>query len=223
MKTISIPVNDRPELLAKCLTSIRACPTWREWRIVFSCEPPVREATEQLMIATAGALISRNAVKLGCWENTFHAASVAMAMGSTLNLYLEDDYLITPDTLTLVDQWDASRHDGILCLRRWHGDQQFDKAAIASPASNGLLGCGFAWRSDLWEEVRSGWFHLAQMWDISLAAHLADRHIHQWRPLVNRSHGIGINGTHTLHGGADLNLFGPAYSGEPITRFTFEP
>lgn len=223
MKTISIPVNDRPKLLSKCLASIRACPTWREWRIVFSCEPPVREATEQLMIATPGALISRNAVKLGCWENTFHAASVAMAMGSTINLYLEDDYLITPDALTLVDQWDESGHDGVLCLRRWHGDQQFDKPSTVSPANNGLFGCGFAWRSKLWPRIRSGWFYPGTMWDISIASYVWNTGILQWRPLVNRSNGIGLNGTHTLRGGADLNLFGPSYDGEPVTRFTFTP
>ena len=218
MKTISIPVNDRPHLLREVLSSIRANSGWRDWRIVFSCEPPVKEVTEQLMIGIHDALTSRNAVKLGCWANTFHAASVAMELGSELNLYLEDDYLISKDALALVDQWSQAVNGGVLCLRRPHEKQDSFLPRIVTPYQSGLFGCGFAWTAQDWPIVRKQWNTVAPMWDIAMEG----LPLTQWRPLLNRSHGIGTTGTHSRNGD-DLNLFGPAYEGEPVDKFIFLP
>lgn len=224
MKTISIPVNDRPHFLAKCLASIRACPTWREWKIVFCCEPPIKEATEQQLVTTPNAHICLNSTKLGCWANTFHAATVAMALGSELNLYLEDDYLITTDTLTMIDEWSKEKTEGVICLRRPHKEQKYEFPSVVEICRSGLFGCGFAWRSDMWPMIRMAWFEDCEvspghMWDISVAKAL--EFTDQWRPAVSRSFGIGIQGTHSVNG-LDHNLFGPAYSGEPVNKFIFK-
>lgn len=228
MKTISIPVNNRPDCLRAVLASIRACPTWRDWTIVFSCEPKQPHETDQLLRTIPKAIAANNPIKLGCWANTFAAAQLAMSAGSTINLYLEDDYLITPDTLTLVDQWSTSMCSGVLCLRRPHDSQDNSQISEVSPMTTGLFGCGFAWRSNLWNQVRSAWMARDRdgnyaMWDISICEDLRRNKVMQWRPLVNRSHGIGLHGTHTHGSGADLNLFGPAYDGEPINKFYFIP
>jgi hypothetical protein len=218
MKTISIPVNNRPDHLRDVLASIRACPTWREWTIVFSCEPPILTAIEQQTTVTPNAVVSRNEKPLGCWANTFHASTLAMALAPAVNLYLEDDYLITPDTLTLVDQWEKEIYGGVLCLRRPHAKQDSAQTNVVAPLDTGLFGCGFAWLAQDWPLVRRQWMGIAPMWDIAMH----NLPLTQWRPMVNRSKGIGLIGTHSHGSGADLNLFGPAYSGPPVNKFTFQ-
>lgn len=226
MKTISIPTFNRPALLAQCIAAIDAAKGNAEWTVVFSCEP--HEETVKVAARWEHATyISRNAIRLGIWHNTFHAASVAMALVPSVNLYLEDDYLITPDTLTMVDQWKASGRPGVLCLRRWHESQLYNRPAVVAPAPHGLLGCGFAWRLEDWPLIRRAWFSpdehgVYSMWDIGAAHFLNTARIAQWRPMVSRSNGIGTLGTHSRNG-ADQNLFGPAYAGTPVSEFTFVP
>lgn len=157
--------------------------------------------------------------------NTFLAADFAMGMGSDLNLYLEDDYLITPDSLVMVEQWACSNNPGVLCLRRPHSSQEPSAPDVVSPITSGLFGCGFAWRSEMWGMVRQGWFSEGvngyQMWDLSIDRFFKDMEIPQWRPMVNRSLGIGLIGTHPHGAGEDLHLFGPCYTGEPVKTFRF--
>lgn len=147
-----------------------------------------------------------------------------MALGSDLNLYLEDDYLLTPDALTMIDQWNTSDFGGVICLRRPDAAQHFPEN-IVTRLQSGLFGCGFAWRKDSWTGIRRAWFATDHddrytMWDLAVARQLRDTI--QWRPTVNRSYGIGHIGTHS-RSGADQNLFGPAYTGEPVTKFVFTP
>lgn len=218
MKTISIPVNNRPEHLKRVLDSIAAAEGHEEWLVVFSCEPGTAIPTFK------SSLISVNMFKRGCWVNTFLAADLAMTFGSTLNLYLEDDYLLAPDALTLVSQWNVSGKIGVLCLRRAQDRQDVNRPADVSAERSGLFGCGFAWRGPVWACVREAWFgrdfeNKYRMWDHSIAEGLRD--VPQWRPMVNRSFGIGLNGTHSKNAGKDLNLFGPAYDGPPVKEFHF--
>jgi len=223
MKTISIPVNDRPHLLAKCLASIRACPTWREWTIVFSCEPPVKEATEQLMIATPGAHISRNSVKLGCWSNTFLACEIAHALGSTFNLYLEDDLVISPDTLRMCDAFIAEMKPGIIALRRPATSEDANQPSMIDRCKSGLFGDGFGFPRRLWIKIRAAWFDNGDghpMWDWSVERGIS--WMDQWRPLIPRSTNIGLHGTHAA-GAYDPNRHSPCYGGIPVSKFTFGP
>jgi len=220
LKTISIPVNNRPDLLARCLASIRACPTWREWRIVFSCEPTSNVAIEHQLITTPNAHISRNSVKLGCWSNTFLACEIAHALGSDFNLYLEDDLIISSDTLALCDYF-ADNAAGVLCLRTPES-RASDKPSTLMDIRGGLFGDGFAYHGNQWPSIRAGWFaatdnkHL--MWDWCLERFLSENA--QWRPLVSRSQNIGLHGTHAA-GEYDPNRHSPCYSGTPVTKFVF--
>jgi hypothetical protein len=205
MRTICIPTNDRPELLAECVGSINRASHASDW-IVFACP--------------------ETSPKRGCRANTHEACRNAADSGASWILYLEDDVVISPDALLLCDafiQRDAAQ--GILCFRRWH-DTQTDEAAIVRPANHGLLGDGFLFPSSLWPFLSSWWFRDepemgGAMWDWSVSYGLDKAGIPQWRPMINRSRNIGITGTHTKSG-ADLNHFGPCYSGEPVKKFEFE-
>lgn len=220
MKTISIPVNNRREHLISVVKNITDNDGFLDWKLVFSCEPNA----DVTFCRNVNGIISKNSQQRGCWVNTFLAADLAMTSGSTLNLYLEDDYLLSPDALTLVSQWNVSGKVGVLCLRRAHDRQDTNRPADVSAERSGLFGCGFAWRGPMWPCVREAWFgrdfeNEYRMWDHSIAEGLRD--VPQWRPMVNRSFGIGVNGTHSKNAGKDLNLFGPAYDGPPVKEFHF--
>lgn len=223
MKTISIPVNDRPHLLAKCLASIRACPTWREWRIVFSCEPPVREVTEQQLVTTPNAHVSRNSTKLGCWSNTFLACELAYSLDSEFNLYVEDDIVISDDTLSMCDQFIALKKPGVIVLRRPFALEDQSKPSVINRCQSGLFGDGFAYPRHLWPKIRSAWFNSGDghaMWDWAVERGIS--WMDQWRPFIPRAQNIGFYGTHAA-GGTDPNRHSPCYSGPPVTQFTFAP
>lgn len=223
MKTISIPTNDRLNHLRRVLDSVRvALSVNNGWTIVFSCEPVPSVCSAVSSVNWAPIYFQRNAVKMGCWSNTFRAADFAMAVGSTFNLYIEDDTVISPDTLALADQWRLSNRPGLLALRR-------PEAALKSGVANverldgGLFGDGFAWRKEQWPIVRECWWttsrHGYSMWDWSMEDGLKARGIPQMRPCLNRSQNIGVLGTH--QNGFDPNRHSPCYSGPPVKDFQF--
>lgn len=220
MKTISIPTNDRPSHLERVLKSILNCCGNEAWSIVFSCEPnvEVRQLVQRYRVHWKQTLVHENPVQLKCWANTFMAAQCAMSWNSDLNLYLEDDYELSRDTLRLVDAWsqrdDSSRT--VLCLRRPHESQDMHQPQKVRLCRSGLFGCGFAWKPVLWPVICETWWRQGAMWDISMESLSAE----QWRPLVNRTHGFGVDGTH-CHANTDLNLIGPGYDGCQES-FTFE-
>lgn len=220
MQTISIPTNDRLPLLQKCLESLRAADGIDRWMIVFSCEPHYEVCDYVARLGWPRSYFSRNPVQMGCWENTFRAAQFAMALGSTLNLYLEDDIVVSKDTLTLAEQFSHSPYE-VLGLRRPEATVR-PSAERVEGFNGGLFGDGFAWRKEMWPVIREGWFMRAGergycMWDWSME-HALQRH-RQARPLVNRSQNIGITGTHQR--GYDVNRHSPCYQGKPIERFVF--
>lgn len=213
MKTISIPVNNRPRLLERVFDSINRASGSGQWWVVVNCEPlSVIPHNLNLHLYTG-----RNWVHAGCWSNTFIASLFSMALEAEFNLYLEDDYLLSRDALLLVESW-ASRPDSsetVLCLRRPHDAQDLGHPEMVSRFRSGLFGCGFAWRKELWPVIRECWWKKGPMWDIAME----QLPVPQWRPLVNRSCGIGSNGTHS-HGSTDPNLFGPAFDG-CVDKFVF--
>lgn len=224
MKTISIPTNDRLDLLAQVIGSIQAAKGSEQWTLIFSCEPVQKVCDYVSRINWAPIYFSRNVCQMGCWVNTFLAANLAMSLGSDLNLYIEDDILISPDTLTMVDEFAKTRFP-ILALRRPEGTLSKDPVLVKG-FQGGLFGDGFAWRKAQWPLVRSCWFqpdHTGNfvMWDWSVESQLKLKRVPQVRPCMNRSQNIGIVGTHQH--GYDPNRHSPRYMGTPVQQFHFMP
>lgn len=220
MNTISIPTNDRLPLLQKCLAALRAAMGIERWTLCFSCEPCDGALALIKAIDWAPVYVSCNTVKMGCWVNTFLAANFAMTVGSKLNLYVEDDIVVSPDALSLTEQFSASRYE-VLALRRPDTTVRPFPKEVAR-FQGGLFGDGFAWRSHTWLPIRAGWFAMAgkrgfSMWDWSMEYALSG--ITQARPLMHRSQNIGLQGTHQQ--GYDPNRHSPCYAGPPVDHFNF--
>lgn len=199
MKTIAMPAIGRKEQSA-VTDSILACPEHSSWPL----------------------LITLDTHRIGCRKNTHRACERAVDAGADWIFYLEDDVVVSRDALTLCDQFIGTYLPGILCLRRWHRDQDLTVPDLVSAANHGLLGNGFLFHRSNWPFLSSWWFRedAGPMWDWSVSYGLETNNIPQYRPLVNRSQNIGVNGTHTVNG-TDPNHFGPCYAGQPVTAFKF--
>lgn len=217
MKTISIPTNDRLDTLERVIESLSRAQGFKEWTVVFSVEPntAVRQYISRLSIPY---MASFNSSQRGCWVNTFLAADFAYSVGSTFNLYLEDDVILSPDALTLCSSF--QKRDAVLLLRRPH-DMQTNEPEKVSICNSGLFGDGFAFHRDLWPRLRACWFDdSVTMWDWSVQFNTIKRNIQHWRPHLNRSQNIGVNGTHTKHG-TDPNRYSACYTGHPVASFDY--
>lgn len=218
MKTISIPTNDRPDYFQRVVDSILAAEGAKEWTLAIASEPcvEIRQMVRRMALNMGldRVEIRENPKKQGCRKNTFLAVQFAKDLGSDFNLYLEEDTVISPDALTLCDQWLEKHLPGVLCLRRWHTAQDLNRPnEVVIQNNQGLLGDGFAFGMDLFPFLEKWWFlddpkAGGKMWDWSVDYGLNLENIPQWRPLVNRSRNIGVSGTHTSTD-QDLNRFGP--------------
>lgn len=118
-KTITITAMSRPLLLKALLDSL-ARNDLDGWTIFVSIEPS--SATSEMlsicqsMLAIQSHEITVNDEVLGIEANPHHLLSRAFAAGSALNLYLEEDLVVSPDA-TAIASWYAKNHrPGWLCL-----------------------------------------------------------------------------------------------------------
>ncbi len=207
MKTVSIPCYNRPEYLHKVLRSIEAAEGHDGWMYIFSVDPSGHGIEMCNLLETFGhnSKVFYNPTRLGLTTNTWMAANHAWVLGSDFNVYLEEDDVISPDTFLMLDAF--MRHpfmdpDGsVICLRR--KTEIADEVNSLSCANDGLLGCGFAYFTTMWpKRLRPAWFRYYENmpgyeWDWSLDLWMIEQKIPQWRPHINRSQNIGLNGQNT--------------------------
>lgn len=228
MKTISMAVNNRPQLLRSVLESIRGAEGHENWTLVFSLEPGCLECQQMVgEVDWMETRVSYNTFRLGCDVNTFMAADLAASFGSEFNLHLEDDILIAKDALLMAEAFMArpeSRDRSIVALRRIYED--FSDPCTLKPSHDGLLGCGFGYRTKFWHRWLRGWWLYYESlmpgygWDLQMAWMLHSHDFIQFRPLMNRSMNIGgAGGTHAT--GHDPYQASPMYSGL-VREFNFE-
>lgn len=221
MKTISMPICNRPEYLTRVLQSLREAIGHEEWTLIFSAEPGCPKVRE---IAQAVDFMPfyyhQNTFRMGCDGNTFMAAELAWLAGSEFNIHLEDDIIIGWDTLNMAEWFRRNQPEemSILAFRRSQEDRS--KPNILRHAGEGLLGCGFAWATRHWEHHLRGWWHYwepempAFGWDLQLHYTFNKKGVQQFRPMANRSQHIGyFGGAHTHASTYDPNLGGPRYQG----------
>lgn len=200
-----MPVNNRPGYLRETLDSLRRAKGIDGWKIIFSAEPGCPEVVDMVSkVDWARTTVSVNRDRLGIDANTQRAVDLAFEQRSELNLYLEDDYPVSEDTLLMCEQWDA--HLGtfkraVLGLRRCL-DGNGDVSLVARTTHCGLLGAGFCYHHSVYPLLKEWWFkHTPEAggngWDWHIEAMLVREKVPVWRPMVSRSQHIGARGTNT--------------------------
>jgi hypothetical protein len=100
--SITLTVNDRPHYLQRMLAALADVRGVHQWHLFVALEPGNDECAALCeAIAFMPRTIIYNSERLGIRGNPFHVLQTAFAQGSTLNIYLEDDLIVSPDLCEL--------------------------------------------------------------------------------------------------------------------------
>jgi hypothetical protein len=119
LRTITITAYRRPDLFSRLLESLRAN-NLAGWQIAVAVEP-TELAAKFLSIARSKLdgtdyRAEVNPRRLGIRENPFRLLERVFDAGSELNIYLEEDLLISPDVTQLSEWFAANLRPEWLCL-----------------------------------------------------------------------------------------------------------
>jgi hypothetical protein len=248
LRTITITAFRRPHLLASLLKTL-AANDLAGWRVLIGIEPsPMADdnlaaAAKHLQGCNWDATINQE--RLGIKENPLRLMERAFAEGSQLNLYLEEDLLVSPDATKLALWYDANHRPEWLCLSLVAGgcasagllsNADYPDMLFAGHTFNSL---GFAVRREEWQRyMREAWINeparIAQFdgaptggWDWSIFALLmSSAQLRTLQPVLARStHNGRLGGEHCspeFHDDAFLGL--PIYQGAADARtYRVEP
>lgn len=111
-RTITLTVTDRPRYLAAVLASLARARDVRDWHLVVGLEPgDERCAALCEAIDFMPVTLLRNRTRLGVRGNPYSVLAHAFDGGSRLNIYLEDDTVVSPDVTALADWYAAAVPD----------------------------------------------------------------------------------------------------------------
>jgi hypothetical protein len=233
-KTITITAMNRPALLQALLHSL-VRNELDGWKIFVAIEPSSTAAELvsicESTLAGQSHEITVNEVTLGIRVNPHRVLSRAFATGSALDLYLEEDLLVSPDA-TAMALWYAENHKPAwLCLNLLAGpcgsaamlsDPRFPNQLFLARTFNSL---GFVVRREEWcDLMEPNWFGggLPELagglaanwrtsfagWDWSIYGLLATRKdLFSVQPVFARTTHRGATGTHSTPAFHD-NVFG---------------
>ena len=213
MKTITITIHDRPQYLIRLLESL-VKNDLTGWDIYAAIEPtPVvseQIALLQKYLPDCHTIINKHI--LGVTLNPFNILSrVFNQEGSEVNIYLEEDLIVSPDICQMAD-WYASIEDESACLCFCNiGKVEIDhinsnlphsclfygnEAMTLSGGGRGFSALGVVIkRSDWKQDFEENWFH-PRGWDWSIHEHLVRVDKKILLPYKTRSDHIGDWGVH---------------------------
>lgn len=246
MRSITIIAHDRPALFAELLRSLIANDL-RGWQIVVRVEPgPKADAFADLtrdLLGGATVDFAVNPTILGIQQNSFQTMRHAFELGSKLNIYLEEDFLVAPDLTEMALWYERNHQPHWLCLSMLAGpcgsaamlsDLDFADTLVESRCFNSI---GFALRREEWElhvqkvwlnadtgklglaAWRSGW-----SWDWSIYALVANHPtLRTVQPILARSNHNGRLGTFSRAKFHDSAFVGLALSRAPAKYRLVDP
>lgn len=216
IKTITIPVNNRPNYLKKTLLSI-VKNDLNGWKIFFCIEPSkysniMVNLIKEIIADRTSYQIKINVKKKGIEKNTYASLYTAFRAGSKLNIYLEDDIVISPDVPRLADWYCKQNHKSIMCLNLLYGacgginhiSKDFPEYIIKTKQFNS---CGFILSDKQWlTYFKPYWFDYSHGftnkdrnpmlgWDWAVFKHnlKEDKNLFVLQPLLARANHIGRN------------------------------
>lgn len=237
MFTITVTGKDRPGLFRDMLASLRANDL-AGWRVVIAIDGDrVQEFAEIARTELHGVdyEITGNGTVLGIRLNPFRLLSRVFAEGSLLNLYLEEDLLVSPDATRLALWYHRHHRLGWACLNLVSGPCG-SAGLLSNPAHPDLLfeartfnSLGFVVRRAEWLAVFSPvWMgpdrkpraapEVAEWrthwgWDWSVYGAIAGGDLVSLQPALARATHTGTEGTYS-----DAAFQNKAFSGLEINR-----
>lgn len=237
-KTITITVNDRPKFFKKILSSL-VNNSLHDWHIVVAVEPSkVRD--EQLNLIkkfVPQAEVILNDSKLGVRENPFSVLNyVFEELNSKVNIYLEEDIIISPDVCNLANwYYQAENRSACLCLCNsdTSGSKQIN-STLFSPMNeaisrscmfypdekrrtlqkrvgigghHGFSALGLVIKKYQWDNnFKDYWHSHTRGWDFGVHEQMLNQSKQVLMPYITRSDHIGTHGTHVGSAKANRKL-----------------
>src|SRR2546423_5190455 len=100
--TVTLTVNGRPQYLRRALRSLSAVRGIERWHLVIALEPGSADCADLCRsVDFMPVTILENERRLGVRGNPFHVLGYVFERGSRLNVYLEDDLIVSPDIAEL--------------------------------------------------------------------------------------------------------------------------
>lgn len=211
MKTITFPVGYRPHYLKQFLNSL-AKQDLSDYTIICSAE---NHAGCIKALETCGIPITilrkpdSSGVRShsGARDNMFNVLSYAFKNGSTFNVHLEDDFILSPDALNLANwYYETYKNDPMkyMCygLFSWGSKGNDYSGVIETPLFHGLGWCAFKENWDIcydkhwYDDALARKYANAYGWDWAVEGYFKEFRCKGILPKISRTHHVGkIDGT----------------------------
>lgn len=188
MKTVTIAAYDRPECLKLLLESLSSqMLSLNEYELYIRVDAGGKHTAEVLRLArSAGAVVPRVERRGGINRNTYETMRWAFEVAKAdYNVYLEDDFILSPDTFNLVEWYIAHEAEmrsakgvtdvGTYCLCVLPGPSDrgmkgYDEVWLR----RSLFGWGFVMNRHQWKQyARPVWSNVKKgTWDKHLANYI---------------------------------------------------
>ncbi len=238
LKTITITAYNRPHYFEQLLLSLTQN-NLSGWKIYIQIEPSdlaqqFIDIAERILLGQEYSIEINKSV-LGVRGNPYSLLKKVFDSGSEVNVYLEEDILISPDVICLADWYMTLNHVNTMCMNLmlagcsstgFVSNPAFPSILVETKCFNSL---GFIISRDQWENYfLPNWFRFPEFfaniygdqvdgWDLAMYDYLlSHRNLKVLSPLLARANHIGqYGGAHcseAFHNMAFGNL--PIYQGK---------
>jgi hypothetical protein len=213
LKTISITAYNRPDYLEQVLRSLIKN-NLQGWHIYIALEPSKASRCNKKIInrvlVNCQYSVIENHSRLGIKNNPYELQSTVFACGSRINIYLEDDTVVSPDLTKLADWYWGLDLQNVVCLNLLYGncgaeghrsDPQEPGAVCVTRNFNSL---GYICTCEQWRDHLSRFWYCNRPeikgwgWDWAVLKEVQMRpELCVLQPALARANHIGrLNGTH---------------------------
>lgn len=206
MKTITMPVFDRPEYLSRTLETLSKndLSDYTLFINVEPCSKEIRDIVESIDFMPTD--IKFNTTRLRERLNPFTVIKRAFDSGSEFSCHFDSDLVISPDATLLLNWYFNTFKDSPLsftsyCLFNYNSDPNRPTELTVLPKA--FQGLGFGWFPDNWNIIKEFWFDDtlcrklfgSSGWDWRIAAYAVENNMHSIIPNFSRTNHIGRVGT----------------------------
>ena len=195
MKMMVMTGFRRPQYIKEVIDSLRKNDVSGYAKIQFGLEPGYPEVAR---ICNEVDFMPRevyvNDKILGVRDNPYRTLERAFVSGAECVVYLEDDVVLSPDTLDLANWYfDLPTRDNHLCLNFYNPTSQPDMNGVFP--GKGFSALGIAMSKVQWEKFfKPTWYRDWRGWDHSIISLVNNSQLTNLMPYMSRSHHIGIEG-----------------------------
>lgn len=211
MKTITITAFNRPGYLEQVVRSL-VKNSLQGWHIYIALEPSNASRLNKQVIARelrrCQYSIIENSSRLGIKKNPYAVQNTVFNLGSDINIYLEDDTVVSPDVTKLAGWYQGLDLHGVMCLNLLYGscgaqghrsDPQHPGLVSVTRNFNSL---GYICTRDQWREYLAPYWYSqrfkSKSWDWCVLEEFKARpDLFVLQPMLARARHIGrLSGTY---------------------------